>query len=281
MSSERAATDTPPSGAAAASPLSRSSLQDEINSRIYHAHGVTNAYRSKLLLDRPETMALLRYQPGFFGRRVLDIGIGTGRTAGFLHPLARRYVCIDYSQEMVDHVRKALPGVEVHLADMRDLSRWGAAEFDFIFAPNNVFDAVSHEDRLRILAEARRVLSADGLLMFSAHNRRSRTAGKPPRLAYSRNPIAQARYVLEYLKRRRNHLRVGRLHLHEEEYALLNDVGHNYALLHYYIDRDTQRRQLEAGGFRPLEVFDSDGRSLGESDDDASSPSLLYVAARK
>ena len=160
MSSERAATDTPPSGAAAASPLSRSSLQDEINSRIYHARGVTNAYRSRLLLNRPEAMALLRYQPGFFGRSVLDIGIGTGRTAGFLQPLAQRYVCIDYSQEMVDHVRKALPGVEVHLADMRDLSRWAAAEFDFIFAPDNVFDAVSHEDRLRILAEARRVLSA-------------------------------------------------------------------------------------------------------------------------
>jgi SAM-dependent methyltransferase len=280
MSSERAATGTPSSGAAAA-PLSRSNLQDEINSRIYHAHGVTSAYRSKLLLDRPETMALLRYQQGFFGRSVLDIGIGTGRTAGFLQPLARRYVCIDYSQEMVDHVRKALPGVEVHLADMRDLSRWGAAEFDFIFAPDNVFDAVSHEDRLRILAEARRVLSAEGLLVFSAHNRRSRKAGKPPRLAYSRNPITQARYVLEYLRRRRNHLRVGRLHRHEEEYALLSDVGHHYALLHYYIDRDRQRRQLEAAGFRLLEVFGSDGRSLGESDDDGSSPSLLYTAARK
>jgi hypothetical protein len=106
-------------------------------------------------------------------------------------------------------------------------------------------------------------------------------AGKPPRLAYSANLITQARYVLEYLKRRRNHLRVGRLHRHEEEYALLNDVGHHYALLHYYIDRDRQRRQLEAAGFRLLDVFDSVGRSLGASDDDAWSPSLLYVAARK
>jgi len=145
-----------------------------------------------------------------------------------------------------------------------------------------VFDAVSHEDRLRILAEARRVLSADGLLMFSAHNRRSRTAGKPPRLAYSRNPIAQARYVLEYLKRTRNHLRVGRLQPPRGGVrAGSTTLGTTYALLHYYIDRDKQRRQLEAGGFRLLDVFDSDGRSLGESDDDASSPSLLYVAARK
>jgi SAM-dependent methyltransferase len=281
MPSERPATDTSPSGAAAGSPLSRSSLQDEINSRIYHADGVTKAYRSKLLLDRPETMALLRYQPGFFGRSVLDIGIGTGRTAGFLQPLARRYVCIDYSQEMVDHVRKALPGVEVHLADMRDLSRWGAAEFDFIFAPDNVFDAVSHADRLRILAEARRVLSTEGLLVFSSHNRRYRVAGKGPRLTYSRNPVTQALHVLRYLQRRLNHLRVGRLHRHEDEYALLNDIGHDYALLHYYIDRDRQQGQLDAAGFRLLEVIDSDGRSLREGDEDASSPSLLYVAARK
>src|SRR3989440_11478547 len=261
--------------------LGNSATQDEINSRIYHARGVAAAYRSKLL-DRPETLALLRYQHAFFGRNVLDIGIGTGRTAGFLQPLARRYVCIDYSQEMVDHVRKALPGIEVHLADMRDLSPWGAAEFDFVFAPNNVFDAVSHADRLRILAEARRVLSADGLLAFSSHNRRCRTAGKGPRLTYARNPVTQARHVIEYLRRRLNHLRVSRLHRDEDEYALLSDTGHDYALLHYYIDRDRQQRQLDAAGFRLLEVIDSDGRSLREGDDgDASSPSLLYVAARR
>jgi len=181
----------------------------------------------------------------------------------------------------VDHVRKALPGVEVHLADMRDLSRWGAAEFDFIFASNNVFDAVSHADRLRILGEARRVLSADGVLVFSSHNRRCRTACKAPRLTYSRNPVTQARHVIEYLKRRLNHLHVGRLHRHEDEYALFNDTGHDFALLHYYIDRDRQQRQLDAAGLRLLEVIDSDGRSLREGDEDASSPSLLYVAARK
>ncbi len=280
MSTGPAATGGIRAEAAAQPRVSDANTQDEINSRIYHARGVSAAYRGKLL-DRPETLALLRYRHAFFGRNVLDIGIGTGRTAGFLQPLARRYVCFDYSQEMVDHVRKALPGVEVHLADMRDLSRWAAAEFDFIFAPNNVFDAVSHTDRLRILGEARRVLSTDGVLVFSSHNRRCRAAGKGPRLAYARNPVTQARHVIEYLKRRLNHLRVGRLHRHEDEYALLNDAGHDYALLHYYIDRDRQQRQLDAAGFRLLEVIDSDGRSLHEGDEDASSPSLLYVAARK
>jgi len=69
---------------------------------------------------------------------------------------------------MVDHVRKALPGVEVHLADMRDLSRWGAAEFDFIFASNNVFDAVSHADRLRILARPGAYCRQTGVGVFVA-----------------------------------------------------------------------------------------------------------------
>jgi len=280
MSCEPGATRGMRAEATAQPRVSTSTTQDEINSRIYHARGISTGYRGKLL-DRPETMALLRHQHAFFGRNVLDIGIGTGRTAGFLQPLARRYVCFDYSQEMVDHVRKALPGVEVHLADMRDLSRWGAAEFEFMVAPNNVFDAVSHADRLRILAEARRVLSTEGLLVFSSHNRRYRTAGKSPRLTYSRNPVTQALHVLRYLHRRLNHLRVGRLHRHEDEYALLNDIGHDYALLHYYIHRDRQQRQLDAAGFRLLEVIDSDGRSLHEGDEDASSPSLLYVSARK
>ncbi len=255
-------------------------LQNDINSRVYHARGISRLYRGKLL-DRAETMALLKYQPGFLARSVLDIGVGTGRTARFLSPLARRYVGIDYSQEMVDHVRMALPDVEVHLADMRDLSRWQDGEFEFIFASNNVVDAVSHAERLKVLSEAQRVLSAGGLLVFTSHNRRYRLAQSGPRLEYSPNPITEGIHVITYLRRRLNHLRVGRLRRFEEEYALLDDIGHDYGLLHYYIDADRQAQQLDAAGFRLLEVFDSDGRSLRDGGDDASSGSLLYVAARR
>jgi SAM-dependent methyltransferase len=254
--------------------------QNEINSRVYHSPGVAGLYTGTLL-NRAETMALLKYREAFVGRNVLDVGVGTGRTAAYLKPLARHYVGIDYSQEMIDYLRRTQPEVEAHLTDMRDLSAWGAGAFDFVFAPNNVIDAVSHDDRVRVLAEVRRVLSDGGLLVLTSHNRRYRLAESGPRLEYSRNPVIQAQHVARYLRRRLNHLRIGGLRRFEEEYALLNDIGHHYGLLHYYIDCDHQAAQLDAAGFRVLDVIDARARSLRSGDDDSDSSSLLYVVTRK
>ena len=61
--------------------------QDRINRRVYHAKGVDRIYR-RHELHRVETLALLQHQPCFAGRDVLDIGVGTGRTAHYLAPPA-------------------------------------------------------------------------------------------------------------------------------------------------------------------------------------------------
>lgn len=254
-------------------------LQDEIASRIYRAPGVERQYLSTAL-DTPETMAFIKYQPCFAHRRVLDVGVGTGRTSRFLQPFAASYTCLDFSPPMVEYIRANLPWLDVHLADMRDLSEWRVASFDFILASNNVLDAVSHEDRLLTLRGFHHVLDARGLLMFSSHNRRYRRALGGPRLHFSRNPVTQGRYAAQYMVQMAHHARTGRFRRFENEYALLDDVGHDFQLLHYYIDRATQRRQLEQSGFTLLDVFDNDGMSLQDGDDDADSGTLLYVAQR-
>ncbi len=125
------------------------------------------------------------------------------------------------------------------------------------------------------------MLSDGGLIVISSHNRRYRLAESGPRLEFSRNPVTQAQRVARYLRRRLNHLRVGGLRHFEEEYALLNDIGHDYSLLHYYIDREHQAAQLDAAGFRLLDVIDARGRSLRAGDDDSESSSLLYIGTRK
>ena len=259
---------------------SNDTAQDLVNRRIYHAAGIPQWYRSDAPLDRAETMALLKYQPAFAGREVLDLGIGTGRTTHFLAPLATRYVGTDYSPPMVDYVRAHLPDITVGLADMRDLSAFSGSSFDFALASCNVIDAVSHDDRLRTLGEWRRVLRPRGILMFSSHNRQYSRALSGPSLARSRNPVTQLRYLERYVRSLINHSRVRRLRRVDGEYALLNDLGHDYAALHYYIDRDTQRRQLERAGFLLRDVFDVSGHVVGDTGDDSASPSLLYVAER-
>src|SRR5690242_13225523 len=84
--------------------------QDRVNWRVYHAPGVARHYRSHAL-DEAETMALLAYQPAFAGQRVLDLGVGTGRTTAFLAPLASRYTGVDFSPPMIDALRVRFPGI--------------------------------------------------------------------------------------------------------------------------------------------------------------------------
>jgi SAM-dependent methyltransferase len=253
--------------------------QFSINARVYHRAGVERQYTAWGLM-RPEASALLKYQPAFAGRDVLDIGAGTGRTAVYLAPLARRYQAIDYSAVMVQRFERELPDLPVAVVDMRDMSRFPDDDFDFVFAPNNVFDAVGHEDRMRTLREVRRLLRPGGVLMFSSHNRDVQDAARAPRLGYSRNPITQVQYVVHWFAAVANHLRLRRLQTFAEEYAIINDEAHNSALLHYYIGPDAQRQQLATHGFELLDVFDALGNPVPSGDRAVHSRSLLYVARR-
>jgi SAM-dependent methyltransferase len=253
--------------------------QDRVNRSVYHSPDVARWYRSTRL-SAAETAALLKYQTAFAGRDVLDLGVGTGRTTRYLAPLARRYVGIDYAPAMVRHCRAAMPDIEVRQADMRDLTEFPESSFDFVLGSNHVVDALSHLDRLEALGEARRLLRPDGIFMFSSHNRAVPASPGGPRLARSRNPFTQALHVAVWLRQWINHAEIKRLRRSEDEYALFNDMSHDYALLHYYIDRDTQRKQLERVGLRLVDVFGASGAVVRDGEADRQSASLLYVSAR-
>lgn len=256
----------------------QANLQDAVNARIYHAASVVRHYPSDAL-EKAEVSALLKYQPAFAGRDVLDVGVGTGRTAIYLAPLAHHYVAMDYSPVMVEEVKSRMPDLQVHLADMRNMSAFAPGSFDFILATNNVMDAVSHADRLRTLQEMRRVLRPQGVLMFSAHNRCYQHALRGPTLKLSRNPFSLLRNVLTYGRRWANYLRLRQACRQEESYALLTDTGHDYGCLHYYIDREAQEVQLHAMGFKLLDVFNVWGLALALGDFGETSPWLMYVAS--
>lgn len=254
-------------------------LQDAINTRVYQRAGIERQYLDDTLW-RAEGIALLKYQPAFANRDVLDIGVGTGRTTVYLAPLARRYQAIDYSPEMVRCFEQTRPGISIALADMRDMSQFPDADFDFVLASNNVFDATGHEDRLRTLHEIHRLLRPGGVLMFTSHNRDRKGAAHWPRLEFLRNPVTQMLLAGHWCRALVNHIRLRRFQMFAEDYAILNDQAHDCALLHYYIGSNAQRRQLDGQGFELLDVLDCLGDCVAPGNLAERSRWLLYVARR-
>jgi len=251
--------------------------QYEINAQVYHRPGIERQYRSQALMQA-EAIALLRHQPAFAEKDILDIGVGTGRTSLYLAPLARRYLATDYSPVMVRHMHRAMPDIQVLQADMCHMPELADASFDFVLASNCVFDASGHRERLETLREIHRVLRPGGLLMFSTHNRNWVHALRGPRLRRSRNPVTQALLGLHWMRGVAHHARLRRMQVFTDEYAILNDGAHDFRLMHYNIDPDRQRQQLEAQGFATLEVLDENGRARSPGDHAPDCAWLLYVA---
>jgi SAM-dependent methyltransferase len=261
-------------------PLHPSETQDAINRRVYHAEGVARFY-TNVDLHPPEALALLHVFAEFPHHDVLDLGVGAGRTARYLAQLAPHYECLDYSPVMLEQLHKTNPSVSAHEGDMRDLSEYADESFDVVFASCNLIDAVSHADRLRVLAEVRRVLRPAGAFLFSSHNRNSARALGGPRLELTRNPVTQLRNLVRFARQTLNHARTGKFRKIDGDYALLDDSGHDYTLLHYYIDRRTQRAQLERAGFALVYAISTTLCTLGDGDDDSQSSCLHYIARRR
>lgn len=254
---------------------------DQINRRYYEGKRAVAVYAAAGgNLETALVHILLKYRDAVAGQPVLDIGIGTGRTTVYLSRIAGRYEGIDYSASMVDHCRKRFPGVSVHHCDVRDLSRFADSTFSFAVFSYSGIDSIDHDGRLKALAEIARVLRLGGLCAFSARNRGWRMAKAAPRLRYSRNPLTQAYYVYHWLGMMRNHSRMRRCEYEGPEYALLNDEGEDYGLVHYYITREGQRAQLAEAGFDILEMYDKGGDLLDADADDSASASVWYVARR-
>ena len=230
-------------------------------------------------LRPPEATLLLRYADSLAGR-VLELGCGAGRITGYLGSRGGDVLGVDISPGMVDYCRRRYPQLRFQVGDLADLSAFQDGSRDVVIAEFNVLGVLDDVERKRVLGELHRVLDDRGLLIFSAHNIAFiPNVPKPVALVTrSRNP-ARALWNLARLPlRERNHRRIGKLERHERDYALVNDQAHDYRLLHYYIGRDAQSRQLEAAGFELLECLDGDGADVPEGAGAAGHPELHYAA---
>jgi SAM-dependent methyltransferase len=106
---------------------------------------------------------------GLQGRRLLDVGCGTGKSFLPLLPRGWQVTGCDISPSMVELAReKAGDAVRLEIADMRDLPRFG--EFDLVWALDDAINyLLSAEELEQALVGMRKNLAPAGLLLFDVN----------------------------------------------------------------------------------------------------------------
>lgn len=231
---------------------------------------VAATYTSLALMPAERTV-LVRLRDRLRDVRMLDIGVGTGRTGYTFAPLVRRYVGLDYSEQMVVRARRLLgesDEVSVVQGDARDLSGVGGP-FDFVLFSFNGIDAMGHDDRLHTLRQVREVLSPDGEFLFSTHSMnalplaRRRLRGRDrPKQSTLRSLYAMvdsARYAWRISRSNRAlDLDEGR----RRGWILVRDNAHGFSIDAYYIDPAAQLDQLDEVGLELIVAYDAAGREV-------------------
>src|SRR5258708_1470990 len=176
---------------------------DAINRRAYAKPKVSDWYADLYFIHKPEEVILRKLAPLIKDKKLLDIGIGGGRTTRFLLELSADYTGIDYTPRCVQIVKNKYPESHIVCGDARNLSAFNDASFDFVLFSFNGIDYVSHSDRLKAMAEIYRVLRRRGFFMFSTHNRDYQHLHKHPWQTgkFDLNLLKSSLYTIAHLPR--------------------------------------------------------------------------------
>lgn len=225
------------------------------NKDSWNSMHLVNAYINDNALQKPEETILELVRDKLDNWRMLDLGIGLGRTTLHFAPLVKEYVGTDYSFGMIKTYQKmfpeAKPNVQVRLSDARMMREFESNYFDFILFSFNGIDYISHEDRIDALKEIKRIGKKGGLFAFSTHNLQYVDNLYTVKLhnglrysAYQCYRYFRLIYENGFPGKYRN-----------KDFAILNDGAHHFKLKTYYIRPATQVEQLERIGFKNIRLL--------------------------
>ena len=248
------------------------------NQKAYGRADVVEYFQGFGDLFETEKILFEKLAPKIRNAKLLDIGIGGGRTTKHLLDFCSNYTGVDYVREYVDDTAKKFPEANILWADAKDLTPFEDRSFDFVLFSFNGLDCISHEDRLMALCEIHRVLRPGGIFMFSSHNRDYYNFNKLPwkqKIQFDQKFLKYLLYCLYHLP---THLRMKKHEIFSDEYALVNDGDHRFSMLLYYISIGKQVAQLNANGFENVEAYNINGEMV---ESDTASHWIYYLATKK
>jgi SAM-dependent methyltransferase len=268
----------------------RRSASDLVNRRTWESPGSFRLHRQlEGFIESGERNAFACVRADARLGKVLDIGVGGGRTAGILLGETQDYVGIDYTPAMVAACRARFPGHRFEIADARDLKDFTADEFKLAVFSYNGIDSVDEEDRSLVFDEVLRVLAPGGAFFFSTFNRLGPGFDRNPltlrRIDISGGPRAAILSIAKYIVG----LTIGqwnKLVMLVEGKSISNSKitlhpAHDYGILVHTSTLAELEEELSAAGFsHDVEVFGRSGRQIARGED-ARDEEYFHVIARK
>lgn len=230
----------------------------ENNHQIYSKSGVVRYYAQLKQLQPAEITILQWLKPQLSQMKMLDIGVGAGRTTQHFAPLVGEYVGIDYSAKMIAAGRKRFSQVDgdikLEVCDARNLSRFPENYFDFILFSFNGIDFIAHSDRLQVFEQIRRVGKPGGYFYFSSHNLQAMAPEFNWRKHLGLNPIKTYVNLVMWGILRLCNPGITWEQLKSSDYVILRDESHNFRLQTYYIRPQAQVKQLTPY-FKDIKIY--------------------------
>ena len=144
--------------------------------------------------------------------------------------------------------------MQFEVCDARDLSQFADHSFDVILFSFNGIDYTSHDDRLKIFQEVKRVGKSGGYFCFSSHNLQGFEHEFNVRKQFSLNPLKTYVNLAMFALLKVFNRSITLTGLNAVDYAIVRDESHNFRLNTYYVRPKEQLHQL-GFDFRDFKVY--------------------------
>jgi len=253
------------------------------NLTAYSDSTIVNQYSKVKSLQKVEKIILYTLKNKLGNMKMLDIGVGTGRTTLHFASLVKEYIGIDYSEPMIDSCKRTFSKQDTNISfkvcDATDMNIFPDNYFDFILFSFNGIDYISHEAREKAFLEIQRIGKSNAYFCFSTHNILSIYDLFSIQKQFSMHP----RKLFINLKR---WYKINSMYKNPEElikdqpYILFNDGSLDFSLVTHYINPKFQKTEIQ-DKFNNIEVFSLDGeRILDDYNLNKSQDPWLYFLCR-
>ena len=244
-------------------------ITDKGTKRVYESDDVVGYYFALGDLWEPESTILNELRERLPAMRMLDIGVGTGRTTTHFAHLAKEYIGIDYSNKMINACVEKFQNFPMKISfltvDARNMKLFKDNSFDFVSFSLNGIDTMDHEERLEILCEIRRLIRPGGYFCFSTHNLNFLL--KKCSIQLSKHPAILAMRTFRLFQMRllnkRDAWKIARNSSRNQQHVYFNDGAHDFRLKTYYVSPVEQLKQLSELGYLDTKMYSlRDGREI-------------------